>query len=246
MPSKRTMNPAGLNAVANDPSVRPWLGGEGALDFSQFASDPANVLWEGEGGGFVVLKHEPGLYEVHTLFLPSARGAAAVETSREGLRYMFLATDCVELLTKCPADNPAAIGFARDAGFQLKFTRKGGWKDGVDLYFYSLSFDRWVGRDEVMKLSGEAFHAELERVKAQAGSPLPTHPDDEAHDRTAGAAVEMVRAGNVRKAVWLYNRWARFAGYASIDLLSESPPVIDVRDAIVTVRDGSMEVLLCR
>jgi hypothetical protein len=37
------------NRIANDPEVRPWLGGSGALDFSALVANLANVLLMNEG-----------------------------------------------------------------------------------------------------------------------------------------------------------------------------------------------------
>mgnify|MGYP007024660784 CR=1 FL=1 len=46
------------------------------------------------------------------------------------------------------------------------------------------------------------------------------------------------------KAVGFYNRWATFAGYATIEAVGHN--LIDVRDAIVEVSGGEMRVLLVR
>jgi hypothetical protein len=56
----------------------------------------------------------------------------------------------------------------------------------------------------------------------------------------------MALAQNPRKGVWAYNRWAVFAGYLPIALVSDAPVVIDVVDAVVTANGPDMEVLLCR
>lgn len=56
----------------------------------------------------------------------------------------------------------------------------------------------------------------------------------------------MIRAGQVAKGVQFYNRWASLAGYQSIAVLSVTPTILDVRDAVIEVRGGQMEVLQCR
>lgn len=247
---RRTFDPARFNEIANHPDVRPWLGGaDGPLDLSPVVGDPANVAFIGEGAGFICHKIGDGRYEVHSMALPEARGAGTIELVREGMRFMFCATDCTELVTKCPDGNAAALGIARASGFQEIFRREHCWPfrgDMVGVSYQSITFDRWRARDPIIAERGDWFHAKLECAKLAKGSTLPVHAEDEAHDRAVGAAVLMVLAGNPRKAVWSYNRWAIFAGYAPIMLLSESPAVLDVADAIVTPNGAEMEVLLCR
>jgi hypothetical protein len=46
--------------------------------------------------------------------------------------------------------------------------------------------------------------------------------------------------------VRFYNIWASCSGYATITLVRQHPAIIDLLDAVVEVRAGSMEVLLCR
>lgn len=246
---KRTLDPRGFNEIANHPDVRPWLGAGGQLDLAPFVMNPANFSFIGNDGGFVAQKIGDGRYEVHSLFLPSGRGGEAIRCAREGLAFMFCATDCSELVTKCPDGNSAALGLARIGGFQEQFRRERIWDfagDMVGVSHQALSLQRWISQDADCRARGEWFHEKLTAAKATHGSVLPVHDDDEAHDRTVGASVRMVLAGNPRKAVWSYNRWAAFAGYAPISLLSEAPPVIDVVDAVVTPNGDDMEVLLCR
>lgn len=247
---KRSMEPAPFNAIANHTEVRPWLGGgDGELDLSAIVCNPANVCFLSEAGGFIAQKLMDARYEVHSLFLPQGRGGFALECAREGMAFMFCATDCAELVTKCPDGNRAALGLARAGGFQEQFRRERCWAfngDMVGVSHQALSLSRWITRDDECLARGHWFHEKLTAAKRAAGSDLPVHDDDDAHDRFVGASVRMVIAGSPRKAVWSYNRWAVFAGYAPISLLSEAPPVIDVVDAVVAPRGDDMEVLLCR
>lgn len=247
---KRSLDPAPFNEIANHPEVRPWLGGaDGPLDLSAVVCNPSNVCFLSEVGGFIAHKLMDARYEVHSLFLPEGRGGLAIECAREGLAFMFCATDCTELVTKCPDGNGAALGLARLSGFQEQFRRERAWASGADrvgVSYQALSLQRWIARDAECLAGGHWFHEKLTAAKGFAGSELPVHDDDDAHDRFVGASVRMVLAGNPRKAVWSYNRWAVFAGYAPISLLSEAPPVIDVMDAVVAPHGDDMEVLLCR
>lgn len=247
---RRSFDVQAFNNIANHAEVRPWLGGRGPLDFSAIVGDPSNVCLLGDGIGFMAHKLSDGLYEVHTLALPHARGANAFECGREGMRYMFAATDCVELVTKCPDGNRGAMALACAAGFREVFRREAAFDDGSleakGISYRKANLDDWRMGDPALELTGTWFHDKLEAAKVAAGSNLDIHPDDAAHNCAVGASVLMVMAGNPRKAVWAYNRWAIFAGYAPITLISEAPVIVDVVDAIVAPRGDDMEVLLCR
>lgn len=242
----RTMSADLLNRVANDAAVRPHIGGEGPIDLAGSLENAANVALVSEHGGFIFIRDEATRYELHTLLLPEGRGAEVLPAAAEAFRYVFTATDATEIITKVPEANKAAALMARRAGFVPLFTRKGAWADGSDVTYFALTLDAWTAQDVVLWTTGQDFHVMLDGAKAAAGSSQPVHADDEAHDRAVGAAVLMALAGNAGKAVWSYNRWARFAGYAPIQLMSVAPVTIDVRDAIVGVQGGRLEVLLCR
>lgn len=245
---RRTLDPAVFDRVANHPDVRPWLGGSGELSFAATLSDPANIALCCDAGGWLLTRHESGVYEAHSLFLPGTADVPAMAMA--GFEYLFTATDCVEVVSKVPLANRPALGLANAVGLREKFRRPDAWPtpDGgaCDVSYRALTLEGWSQRAAGLEAHGEWFHGQLEAAKAAAGSELPTHPHDPAHERAVGASVLMFRAGNVRKAVWAYNRWARLAGYRTIELLSELPAVVDVRDAIIEVRGESMEVLSCR
>lgn len=247
---KRSMDATFLNVAANHPEVRPWLGGEGDLDLTPIVSNPDNVSMVGEHGGFIAIKLEGGLYECHSIILPEGRGPQALEGTREGLRYLFAATDCIEVVTKVPKDNPGALGLARSAGFSKHFGRENAWstasgeKVGVD--YYSLHIAKWRCLDTMVADKGVWFHTRLEELTAAIGKTIPVHEDDPAHNRAVGAAVLMLEAGNAVKACGLYNRWAAFVGYPPVKLVSNSPVIIDMIEAVIAVSNGDMEVLLCR
>lgn len=249
--TRRVLNADRINQIANDPSVRPWMGGEGELDLSAAVGDSANItfLSNEDNGAYLCHKTGDGVYEVHSMFLPSGRGGYAVDCMREALRFMFCATDCVELRTRIPDNNEMAKGIGKVAGFQEIFRRDNYWPSPEGLIgcsHQSMSLDVWRGRDTDIRQHGELFHEKLEAAKIEMGSPLPVHDEDEAHDRAVGASMLMALNGNPRKAVWAYNRWAIFAGYAPISLLSDAPVLVDVVDAIVAPKGGEMEIVLCR
>lgn len=237
-----------LNKVANHPAVRPHIGcaGMGALDYTAALANPNLHAIAVEHGAFLFDPLDHGRYELHTFLLPEGRGAGVLPAAAEAFRLMFVETDCTELVTKVAGSNRPADLMARRAGFSLLFERAGAWEDGSDLRFFGLTIDVWLSRDEALAAEGQAFHRKLEAAKAAAGSRLPAHADDLAHDRAAGAAALMAKRGNPAKALWTYNRWARLAGYQTIQLLSSAPPTFDIGDAVLTFRNDEMEILKCR
>lgn len=249
MALSRTLDPRALNAAANHPDVRPWLGGDGPLDLTGVVSDPRNICIAGEHGGFVLQGLGAGEYEVHTLIAPDGR-AGLLSAYRAGLRYVFTATDALRLVTKVPDCNRPAARLAKAAGFRELFRREACWPtpggDRCGVAYLALGFDDWRAADDTLSADGHWFHERLETAKRDAGSEMPTHDDDDAHERAVGAAVQMIRAGNAEKAIALYNQWAGFAGYAPLGLLSLAPVIVDAGDAVLEVRNQDMEVLLCR
>lgn len=236
---RRTFHAEGFNEVANNPDVRPWLQGpDGIVDLAPVISNPANFALWCDGGGFILVRHEPGIYEVHSLFSPESRGHS-VAAMRAGFAYMFERTDADEIVTTVGDDNRAALAFAKMAGFREVFRTADGAR-------YSLTLMDWALSRPELEQEGAAFHALLESVKIERNSERPVHEDCSAHDRMVGAAFRMVMAGNPAKAVGHYNKWARMAGYAPIGLVSVNPPVLDVVDAVVEWTGDDMEVALCR
>jgi hypothetical protein len=240
---RRTFDPAFLNSVINHPEVRPWVGGEGALDVTETINNPSNFALVTDGGGFILIQHEPGIYEVHSQFLPEGRRETR-RAMRSGFDYMFTRTDCQRVITQVPDNNPAAAALAKAAGFREMFRRDDTPRGPSS--FMGLTAEEWAQGNRSLEVDGEEFHRLLEEAKKKSGSELPVHPHDPAHERAVGAAMRMIRAGNAEKGVEFYNRWARFAGYALIFAVSLQPVVIDVVDAVVGLGPEGMEVLLCR
>lgn len=241
---RRTFDATLLNEIANHPEVRPHIGGAGVIDLTTIVGDPQNVAVMGEHGGWIYHGLQPGVYELHTLFLPEGRGRSFFAGAREVLRYMFVRTDALEILTKCPDTNAGARMAAGMMGFKERFRREDAWAPGVGISYQALTIDGWAMRDPEALRAGQAFHNSLEAAKAASGSTIAPHPDDAAHDRAVGTAWLMAQAGNVGKGVAWYNRWAVFAGYAQIHALALN--VVDIGDAIVELKDGQTDVLLCR
>lgn len=231
----RTFDATLLNRIANQPDVRQWLLGKGPLDFTEIVGDPANVALVAAGGGFVGVNFGGGDYEVHSIFERGAKTAPL--TMLDGLEYMFLQTDCLRLTTKVPAANAHAMRLAEAGGFTTLFHNS-----VLDCACMELTIDRWVVANALLNDVGEWFHDNIE----DSGLDLPEHPYDPTHDRAVGASVEMIRAGNLAKAVWFYNRWAAHAGYPGISALSTNPPILHMGECLVAVNGQTMEVMPCR
>lgn len=238
-----------INVIANHPGVRSWIGGNGALDLTPLIIDPRNVLLMGLSGGVLFQWLEPGLYEAHTQFLPEARGKESIQNVRDALRWMFARSDAVEIVTKVPLGNLAALGLVRVIHGQKLFEREAALLiDGnmQSVAFYGLSIMSWAGSASGIAESGHWFHEKLETAKAATAGAAPLHPDDAAHDQYVGAAVEMIAAGQVAKGIAFYNRWAVVSGYGPIAIIAQDPIVIDIGDALLAVRGDDFDVLLCR
>lgn len=233
---RRTFDASFLNVVVNHPEVRPWLAGEGPLDLTQAVLNPANYVLVTEGGGFVLMRHEPSRYEVHTQFLP---GYGACEAMIEAQEWMFTRSDCEAIVSKVPRANKAAKGLAIKGGLRTIFERDDQALGSCE--YVELTLTDCAMRTAGMEAHGERFHAFLESAKASE-----LHPHDPAHERAVGAALLMIERGQPAKGVGFYNRWARLAGYAEIALVSDSPVTVDVVDAVIGLGSDGMEVQLCR
>lgn len=233
----RTFDAEQVGAVMNHTDVRPHIGpGPDVIDPAGFLADPRNIALFNEHGGFLFHCHAPGVYEVHTQFLKSGRGRQALEAAKYAAFAMFTQTDCMEIFTKIQADNKRAIWLTEAMGFDFMFEHdRPGWGK---VRYYVLGYQKWVATCEELPQMGHWFHERLEEAR---GTP-PGHDDDPAHDRYVGAAVEMIMAGNLAKAVHLYSRWAVLAGYARLTVLGTDPLVLHIGDGTVTVREGNLFV----
>lgn len=248
---RREYSAEAINAVINHPDVRPWVGtpDQGYIDVAPVVANLNNVLLMAEGGGFLFVQMELGIYEVHSQFVPEHRGPNVTRAAHDAQRWMFTRSDCVEIRTKVPHGNIAAAGLAKRMGFELQFSREAAWPTasgmvGVD--YYAKNITQWCNTADEISNSGEWFHHKLEAAKVERGASSPVHDDDPAHDRYVGATVEMMMAGQIGKALGFYGRWASFAGYGPIAMVATEPVVIDIGDALLAVRQDDFDILLLR
>jgi len=240
-----------INRVINHPAVYDWVRGAraGFLDLSEAVADPNNVLLMGEHGGVFFEHKQPGLYEAHTQVLPAGRGAWTVDMVRAALHWMFSRTDAVEIATLVPKGNLAARALAKAIGGRCEFRRERGWVMNGEAVFadvFWLPIQEWMRTAPELPALGHWFHERLEAEYARLGKQEPIHADDAVHDRYVGAAVAMMLGGQPDKGAIFYNRWACMAGYEPVSIVSHDPVVVDIRDALLIVRETGFDVAACR
>jgi hypothetical protein len=248
---ERVFSADSLNKIVNDPSVYPWVCGahDGPLDLSGVVADQKNVALVGEHGGVVFHQHQPGYYEAHTQMLPAGRGRWALRAVNEALHWMFTRTDAVEIVTRVPRGNLAALALTRAIHGVYEFTVPSGWViagETVPADIFALRIQDWMRTATGIVPRGEWFHHRLQSEYASFGVSEKPHADDPCHDRYVGAAVEMMLHGQSRKAVVFYNRWAVMSGYEPVEIITENPLTVDIRDAVLVVRNNNFWVMKCR
>jgi hypothetical protein len=251
---RRSFDASEINPIVNDPSVFKYVAVEGmeSLDLTPIVADKRNVLLMGDHGGILCCWLADGTYEVHTNFLKAERDDSryALYVSRAAYRWMFVNTDCVTLLTRIPGNNRAARIFATMAGWTKEFERENCWSsvsDGiVGMTFCALRYDDWVRKTPELMQSGRAFHDRVATEFERHGRCDEQHADEDCHDLHVGACVEMIYGGQLEKAVILYNRWASFAGYGIIRLVSKIPAVIDIGNALIQITGDTFKVVVVR
>ena len=226
------------------------------IDVTDLVTNPDNVLLVAPGAAIIFIQREALIYEVHTAFLKPDRESQSTDgpyiqrVCLAAYFWMFTHTLCMELLTYIPGHNRAATIFAPLVGWVKEFERKGIWltvdKGLVDLVFFSIRYEDWVRKTPRLMESGKWFHRLLVEYKTRHGITEPPHPDEDCHDLYVGACVETLFGDQPEKAVILYNRWARFAGYGLIALKARTPLLVDIGDALIQVADGGFKVVKCR
>ena len=115
---ERTTDADRLNALVNDPSIRPHVGGdpEQPLDLTAAVNNHDNYWMLGNHGGFGFVWTAPRTYEVHTFILPEGRGHAAYALAMEARAFMA-SEGATHLWTRVPVDAENVRRFTLAAGF---------------------------------------------------------------------------------------------------------------------------------
>lgn len=115
---ERTYDAGRVNAVVNDASVRPFVGGDGAseIDLGPVLANRDNVCLFGEHGGFMATWSAPQTYEIHTFILPDGRGRWAYEAAQELLAALRGDFEAKHIWTRVPRDQRNVRRFTAAAG----------------------------------------------------------------------------------------------------------------------------------
>lgn len=238
-----------INKVINDPSIFDWVRGNhpGPLDMTPIIANPNNILLMGQYGGILFMQLQPGLYEAHTQVLPEGRGKWAVGMTQAALHWMFTRSDCFEVLSRCPQGNIAAKALIKRVNGQFEFTNKNGWVRNdlpIPADIYSWTIQAWARTAPGLEERGEWLQNYIAGEYKRLNKASIQYVDDPVFNRYSGMAAEMFLNKQAAKAVLLYNRWSKMAGYDNIDLMcTENPTAVRTQDAILMVReDGEFYV----
>lgn len=236
----RTLNAERFNEIANLEAVRPFLGGVGELNLTSIVENPFNYCFmtDEKDGGYILVNKGQGIYEVHSLSSPKGRGKSMFKLMQDARTFMFLQTDITELQTFVPENQPHTILWAKLAGFRENFTRTKCFNYNNEMIggsYHSLSYEDWILKDKDNFKIGHLFHSQIEEFE------LLTHEDDSIHDAWVGSVC---RSKNLSKAISYYNRWAVRTGYMQLRILTESPFVLDIGNAVLQLNaDNFISVL---
>lgn len=217
----RTFDHRFLTEVANHPEVRPWLQGDGPLDFQEFAKNPENIVLQFEGGGWLLQGLGGCVYEVHSMFLPEYRGSNVAKCLKEAMEYVFLETDSVKLVSRLPKNNLAATALSKIAGFRS-------WFSDERQDYGVVHIEDWIQKSYKCLTAGQDFRSRLEAFEESSGSHLEKTDTNDAYLKASGAACLMIKQGNAAKGVWHYNQFAAFAQMPLMNLVSVAPVIVDI------------------
>jgi hypothetical protein len=237
----RTLNATIFNTIANNPDIRPYLGGTQTLDLTSAVENPVNFCFlnDDKTGGHICTSMGNGVYDVHTLSLPEARGKNMLKLMQDCRAFMFLQTDCIELQTFVPDEAPQVNLWADLAGFRKEYWRPSCFNFKSKMIggtFYSMTYRDWVVKDRANLKAGKVFHDQLEQLE------LKDHPDDEVHDSWAGAVVRAI-GGNLGKAISYYNQWSARCSLTQFSILSFSPITVQMGSSILQLSNRIIYVL---
>lgn len=235
-----------LNGVCNHPDVRPFLHGNGPIDLSPAIANENNLALQGEHGGMIMVQVVKGVYELHTQILPDGRGPWALQMAQACMDWLFSKTNAIEIFTRVPEGNVAAMALTRACGAKLEETV---WQDlgagPVKVSIYGGRLQDWIRVAPGLIERGQLFHVKLKEKYAALGLDITTHAEDPWHDRHVGAAVGMILGGQPIKGVLVFNRWAAMAIAPPMQVISFDPLVFDITDCRIEVRGNDFEVIPC-
>lgn len=230
-----------LNAVLNDPEVRPWVADldVGMMDVRALVADRTNVLLMGEHGGTLFFRIAPGYYEAHTQVVPAGRGRWVREFVRAAVHWMFTRSDAYEIVTRIPTTHTGAVMAALWAGGRKHYELAANARvrgERYDVMIYRLNIEDWVMTAPRLAQIGALFHGWMNELARQRCLLVEPHGDEPVHDRYVGAAIEMATHGRPQKAELFYNISAAVMRKPQIKLLDASGLIFRMDLGIVRLR----------
>lgn len=129
-----------INALANDPAIRPFIGGDPSipLDLTDSVKDRENVCLMGDHGGFLLIRTGKRVYEVHTMIRPEGRGQWSREAANMARDVMFDVFDAERLWTLVPREADNVRKFTEDAGLHVCGEGSIDYEDGKGPQMYDI------------------------------------------------------------------------------------------------------------
>jgi hypothetical protein len=231
-----------LTSIVMHPDCRAWSTNDVTAErrfspslYTSLVPENSNLAVVVNGGCFLLPALHFGAYQLHTNFLPLYRGLNAHRETAAMLHLMFTRTPAEQIVTMV-ADHASHVRqFAHQMGFRNTYRRERIWPvKGIrhGLQFMRLDIDDWIVQAVALRAVGQAFHEQTSE-----------HDEvDQIHFAYVGAALEMIRAGHAVKAEWVYNRWARAAGYPTIEVLPDDATIV-VSGMTIRVDPQSVHVI---
>ena len=248
---ERQFDAAWLNQLANDPDIFPWVHGAvvGPMDCAPIAADPRNLILAGEHGAIVMKPVAPGIYDVHTTVLKTGRGKWAVAFSQACAHWAFTKSDAVELGTRVPRGNIAALALTKLAGASLEGEVADAWimdHQPIPAKIFSLGIIAWVRQAPGLYERGQWFMHRMMAEVARHGREASYQSPGQIYERQIGAACEAVFGGQPIKGLTIFNRWAAICGTPLITVLAMRPLTVDTGGSILIFRNDDFWVASCR
>lgn len=114
---KVSQSPDFLESVANDPRVRPWIGGEGDIRAGDSWITTKAVEWD--DGGVIFMPESVGVFSVHLVFARKARDV--VDKCRQAADWIF-----AQGAQAVVAEVPVTHRHVRAVAQALGMTQRGG------------------------------------------------------------------------------------------------------------------------
>ena len=130
-------HPRVVTAIEHDPALGP-------IFFDNLANEPAffALLHNGADAAAIFEWSAPGVWQSHTMFLPSCRGRKGIEAAKMMMAEMFLLHDADILWGQTPVHNRAARLFNKWIGAEER--GRGVHHVAGDVVYFRVDKDNWL------------------------------------------------------------------------------------------------------